>query len=116
MTTHRITSGRPPAFSAENLADNPTVVKNTSRKKFVSSRGELNRRAAELMEQGHHDGDQHPADHGDRYIETREQGNATGDCGRNHEREQSHGKGLKIGQRNHHCAPSTAKRGPRPGN
>ena len=62
--------------------------------------GELNRCAAELMEQGRHDGDQHAADHGYRYIETRKQGNAAGDRGRNHEREQSHRKGLEIGQRN----------------
>lgn len=36
VTTQRMTSGRLPAFSAENLADNPTPVKKTSRKKSVS--------------------------------------------------------------------------------
>ena len=59
--------------------------------------GKLNRCVGELMEQGRRGRDQHPADHGHWYIETSEQGNATGDGGRNHEREQTHGEGFKLG-------------------
>ena len=36
VTTHRITSGRPPAFSVDSFADKPTVVKKTSRRKSVT--------------------------------------------------------------------------------
>ena len=35
-TRFAITSGRPPAFSVDSLADNPTVVKKTSRRNSVT--------------------------------------------------------------------------------
>ncbi len=59
--------------------------------------GKLNRYVDELMEQGRRGRDQQPADHGDGHIETSKQMNASGDGGRNHQREQTHGEGLKLG-------------------
>jgi hypothetical protein len=108
VTTHRITSGRPPAFSAENLAGQSHRGEENEQEEIGEPLGELDRRAAELVEQGRHEGDEQPADHGCRYAEPRKQGNTARDCGRNHESEQTHRKGLKLGQRNrHHASPSS---------
>jgi hypothetical protein len=67
VTAHRIKSGRPPVFSAENLADNDRGEKN-EQQEIGKPGGELNRGAAELMEQCHQHGDQHAADHCNRYA------------------------------------------------